>query len=246
MYGVKKDAKKIKESIVSLNVLYNKIPKTKGCLENITKENGCKAWCCHSQNPQVLYVEFLNTWNTVIKTWHDERFESLIEKCLRKYLFPEDDKGCIFIDSDTHKCLQHESRPFNCRIYGIIPDEEFKPRYERLKVIYPDTREQCNLVSTIDGEKITVKHTENWWLEANAIEMSIGVSKELINDSSQGSYRTYHDHFLIQMLGEQGMEQISNLRVNGTKENKEITISNIMSAIKKYKESVNEKRNASS
>ena len=629
MYGVKKDSKKIKDSIVSLNILYNKIPKTKGCLENIVKENGCKAWCCHSQNPQVLYVEFLNTWNTVIKTWNDERLESLIEKCLRKYLFPDNDKGCIFIDPDTHKCVQHESRPFNCflpntwvftesgpryiseilagdrvygldgklykvtatatkihkgliygisqqgnhikcystgnhkwlvsrqkdkrkqpdpkwidssllvskkgkidgdylifpknmnhcspisgvrklwidfdckqfvngevidgriypfttgkmfsdrernsipekleicseflfmlgiylaegysstmsssfcmnikekqhldriqtylsslaipshyttkknnlilrvdsaifarlmkqlcgglaydkkihpklfeylseseklnifkgwaigdgrkpdktvaesvttiseklavqmqqiliengiyprvqkyhpskrgfisyviminrsslpnwnpiqgqgskimydesyiyapmdeidiieyegpvvdiqvdeiesfvttagiahncRIYGIIPDEEFKPRYERLKVIYPETKDQCNLVSTVDGEKVTVKHTENWWLEANAIEMSIGVSKELINDSSQGSYRTYHDHFLIQMLGEQGMEQISNLRVNGTKENKETTISNIMSAIRKYKESVNEKGNASS
>ena len=50
--------KKEKEARVSLNVLYSKIPDTKGCMEHIGKpesEGGCGAWFFRMQTPQVLY-----------------------------------------------------------------------------------------------------------------------------------------------------------------------------------------------
>lgn len=251
MYGSSANRKKMKESRERLDILYAKIPDTKGCLENnikIEAEGGCGSWCCFLQTPQVLYTEFLNTWNNVSHNWNDIKFELLIERCLRKYLFPNKDKSCVFINKENSLCDQHTTRPLNCRIYGITPEEEFKPRYERLKVIYPEARNQCNLVSTVNGEKVTIKDTDNWWLELCSIEMSIGIKKELITDASGGSYRTYHDHILIHILGEAGMEKLSELRVKGSPNEKEHTIINIINAMKKFKESsrVKEKENASS
>lgn len=202
---------------------------------------------CKTQTPQVLYTEFLNTWKGITKDWDDSSFEKLIEKCLRKYLFPNKDKSCVFIDMQTNKCLQHETRPFNCRIYGITPEEEFKPRYERLKVIYPDARDQCHLVSTVNDKPVTTRDTNNWWLELNAIEMSVGIKKETITDEPGGCYRTYHDHILIHILGDKGMEQLSLLREKGNPNEKEHTIIRVMKAVKLFREKSNEtKENATS
>jgi len=243
--------KKEKEARVSLNVLYSKIPDTKGCMEHIGKpesEGGCGAWCCRMQTPQVLYSEFLNTWKNVTSSFSDGDFESLIERCLRKYLYPNEDKGCVFLNKETNMCAQHETRPFNCRVYGIIPEEEFKPRYERLKVIYPDIREQCNLVSTVDGRKVTKKDTDNWWLELKSIEMKMGVKPDLVSDDDGGSYRTYHDHILIHLLGEENLYKLSEIRVGGSKIDKERVIQRMMGMLKKFKEQKREqtKEDASS
>jgi len=245
MYGVTSDKKKLKSSRERLEEIYKSIPATKGCMENNSiseMKGGCGSWCCKLQNPQVLYSEFLNSWNAISHSWNDSRFEDLINRCLRKYLFPNSDKGCVFLDKETNLCSQHETRPFNCRVYGITPEEEFKPRYERLKIIYPDARNQCNLVTTVDGNPVTQQDTEKWWLEINAVEMGIGIKKETINDGNGGSYRTYHDHILIQVLGESGMETLSNLRTKGSAQEKEHTIRSVIKALKNFKDKMNETR----
>ncbi len=226
--------KKIKQSLNRLESVYNKIPETKGCLENNKKsqqEGGCGSWCCWEQNPSVLYVEFLNTLKD-IKQWSNKDFLNLVERCLYKYLFPNKDRSCVFLNKENNLCNNHQSRPFNCRSYGIIPEEEFKPRYERLKILYPEVKNQCNLVSTVDGSVVTKKHMDDWWVELNAIEMSIGIPKDNINDSPGGSYRTYHDHLLLHLLGEDGMEKLSVLRQTGTDSEKQFTINHIIMKIK--------------
>lgn len=247
MYGATNDKNRIKESSARLETLYNRIPDTKGCMDHIDKseaDGGCGAWCCKTQNPQVLYSEFLNTWSMITSTWEDSKIESLVEKCLRRYLFSDKYKGCSFLDTDTNKCSQHSTRPFNCRTYGIIPEEEFKPRYERLKVLYPDSRNQCNLVSTVNGEAVTKRDMDSWWLEMNAIEMSLGIKKDLVTDAPGGSYRTYHDHILIHLLGEKGMQDLSELREKGEDKWKNFAIKNILIAMKKFR--IKEKMNGNS
>jgi Fe-S-cluster containining protein len=239
MYGVTSNKKHLKNARIRLNVLYNKIPSTKGCMEHISKsetEGGCNAWCCRQNNPQVLYVEFLNTWKNVSANWTDEQVLFLLEKCLRKYLFPEMDRGCVFLDKDKNICSQHETRPLSCRTYGIEPEEEFKPKYERLKIIYPETKYQCNLVKTENEEIVTKKNIDNWWLELCSIEMSIGINKENISDKFGGSYRTYNDHLLIHFFGEKVMEDLTTLRLDPLSSLKEATIKGILSSIKKFKE----------
>lgn len=231
--------KRIKEAKKSLDIFYSKIPETKGCLNYIGKteqEGGCGGWCCLTQNPQVLYSEFLNTWEYVVKNFSDADFESLIERSVRKYLYPNKDKGCVFFNKDSKMCSQHESRCFNCRIYGIIPEEEFKPRYERLKVIYPETRDQCNLISTIDNKKVTKEDTDKWWIELNSIEIKMGIKPELINDGTNGTYRTYHDHLLLHLLSRETMAMMTEIRTKGTDLDKERTINNIMIILKNFKD----------
>ncbi len=62
-------------------------------------------------------------------------------------------KDVFFFDEEKCQCRLHTVRPYNCRIYGITPSEEFEPRYNRLKELYKDdinaiAMSQCDLVST--------------------------------------------------------------------------------------------------
>ena len=245
MYGATTQKSKLNLAKEQLVILYDKTPATKGCMENINKdvaEGGCAAWCCTYQTPQVLYIEFLHTWDFVVRNFPFAQITNLVERCLRKYLFDNADKSCVFFYKSNKLCQQHETRPLNCRIYAITPDEEFIPRYERLKVIYPDIRPQCNLVSTVSGEIVSKKNIDDWWLQLKSIEMSIGIKKEFITDESHGSYRTYHDHLLLHILGETGLEYLSYMRISSTAIEKEQTIKNTLKAFSNYMGYTSEKQ----
>lgn len=243
MYGSTEDKKRIDDSISVLNYVYSEMPSTKGCLENIgksKKEGGCGAWCCQVQNPSVLYVEFLNVWKNTISTWSDGKIGNLIEACLKNYLFDRPVKGCVFFDHKSKMCSQHETRPYNCRIYGVIPEEEFKPRYERLKVLNNQTQKQCGLVSTEDGSEVTMKDTNYWWKQAMGAEGAIGIKKSLINDDATGSYRTYHDHVLIHVFGLDFLGQLTDVRLNSSDKEKSKIIKEMMESYKNFMKVVGE------
>ena len=179
--------------------IYHTIPKTKGCLDNI---GGCGGWCCQIQTPQLFYSEFLMIWNYVANKWCDDEICHLFEKCMMNVVSNIPSKGCVFFDEDTKLCRIHEVRPYNCRIYGITPDDEFKPRYNRLKEEYKNIvgavlKPQCDLVSTTDGSKIKVRDTNRWLRNIKKVENILGIPKRLMTDEPGGSYRTPHDHILL-------------------------------------------------
>ena len=156
---------KTQRAFLKLRSIYGSIPGTKGCLENINCGGGCNGWCCKIQTPQLLYSEFLFIWNFVSKNWDDEVLCDLFEKCMRNAINDIPSKGCVFFDDKENLCRIHKVRPYNCRIYGITPDEEFNPRYEKLKEEYKTIigaliKPQCKLVSTEDGSEITTKNTD--------------------------------------------------------------------------------------
>lgn len=126
-------------------------------------------------------------------------------------------------------------RGYNCRTYSQVPDEEFKPRYERLKVLRPDMMYQCNLTKTVDRSILTKEIMNNVWNDLLAVERSIGIKQNDIHDDFGGSYRMYHDHILIELLGEEGMEQLSQLRLSDDIIVKNNTIENIMSSLDNMK-----------
>lgn len=209
---------KVKRSFSDLHNVYNSIPDTKGCMENISKEGGCGAWCCKYQTPQLLYSEFLLLWNHVSRNWSDEDFVNLIERCMRNVVNEMPTKGCVFFDDKTKMCKIHKVRPYNCRIYGITPAEEFNPRYERLQkefkgVIGAVIRPQCDLVSTTDGTTVTVEQTNKWWQKLNDIEHKIGIRRELINDDMGGSYRSPHDHIMLYTMPENVLTGLAAIRL---------------------------------
>ncbi len=202
------DKKKTVGVFSALHNLYHKIPDTKGCMENINiKGGGCNGWCCLIQTPQLLYSEFLLIWDFVSRNWIDSEVCDLFEKCMLNAVNPIPSKGCVFFDEKSSMCNIHKVRPYNCRIYGITPDEEFEPRYLRLKEEYKTilgaiVKPQCLLVSTIDNKKIAKEDIDKWWGKLVKIEKSIGIPKDMITDEMGGSYRTPHDHVLLYNMPE--------------------------------------------
>lgn len=234
-YNVKLDHKKILNSRKNLQWLYDQMPETTGCMENIAKgKDGCGSICCETQFPSVWYVEFLNSWNYIIHNWTDQQIISIIEKSLRNYLYPKPERSCVFWNKETKMCNQHEHRCYACRIYGIEPEEEFNERFVRLKVIYPHIRQQCNLVKTSDNSVVSKENTKYWWSHLKNFESVIGVPYNLMNDNDGGSYRSYHDHILMHLFDDATMELLSNTRLDGDPIQKETCIRRMLSGLSDY------------
>jgi len=212
----KKD--KLIKAFSRLHNFYNKIPNTKGCMENInTKGASCNAWCCRFQTPQLLYSEFLLLWHHVSKNWNDDEICDLFERCMINAVDPTPSKGCVFFDGDICMCKVHKVRPYNCRIYGITPNEEFEPRYLRLKEEYKSilgavVKPQCSLVSTVDDHKVNKEEIDKWWDELVKIERSIGIPEDMVTDAIGGSYRTPHDHVLLYNMPENVLNALSGIK----------------------------------
>ena len=218
-----------------LKAVYELIPDTKGCMDNIHAEGGCGAWCCETQNPQVLYTEFVNAWRHVNQDWDSESLVQLIGSAVSNFLNNSITKGCVFWDKRTKLCTLHEQRPMNCRIYGITPDEEFKPRYEKLKVLYPNenVRPQCSLISTIDGTPITKADTDRYWEKLVEVEKSYGVPAKQITDAPGGTYRTFHDHIMMSLYTKNVLVQLTKMRIHATQEEKDRFVLTVMSFLRK-------------
>ena len=232
------DAQKLDRAFNWLHVLYSQIPDTKGCIENICKEGGCSAWCCTLQNPQVLEIEFMRVWKHILKNWSLDQINDTVESALRNYLSMTPMKGCIFFDKTTKQCQVHEHRCYNCRLYAITPDEEFRPRFEKFQELYKGREDmfvkyQCDLVSTVDQTKVTTEMSNSWWNRMIEIEKSIGIPAKDIHDGSGGSYMTYHDHVVLRVCSDVIMKQLQILRNNGTQEERNLAVDGMMRVLRK-------------
>lgn len=238
---IRTDSKKPKKACSRLHTLYNKIPDTEGCMDNIDEEKtrqSCHGWCCACQSPQMLYSEFLNLWNNIISNWDADDIFDVIEKSLNNYVMGSTTKGCVFFDNDKKICKAHKKRPYNCRIYGITPDEDFAPRLKRMKEMYKDVvdavvKDQCHLVRTINNEEVTTKDIDKWWNELVEIERGMGIPKNNINDDMGGSYRTPHDHVLLYMLPDAIMQKLQEIRFIDNYDEKMDIVKTYMNAVRR-------------
>lgn len=236
---IKANNLKVKKRISKLHDVYKAIPDTKGCMENINAEGGCRGWCCKCQSPQLLYSEFLLIWNHISKELSNEEFLNIMEKALLNAVDDKLSKGCIFFDDSTYLCKIHKVRPMNCIIYGITPEEEFNERFEKLKKEYEERGEelhpQCSLISTVNGEEITTKSINKWWQDIAKIESKIGIRENKINDDVEGgSYRSPHDHLILYVLPENIIFSLAAIRLYDKWDEKEKAIKNIMDTIRKF------------
>ena len=231
---------KIQKAFSKLRNIYNSIPATKGCMENINGSGVCcNAWCCKIQTPQLLYSEFLLIWNFISKKWRDEAVCDLFEKCMLNAIDDIPSKGCVFFNKEINQCRIHKFRPYNCRIYGITPPEEFNPRYEKIKeeyktIIGATIKPQCELVSTVDGKKLTTKNTNDWWNEIAAIERLIGIPMNMVTDEFGGTYRTPHDHVLLYNMPENVLNALAGIKLYSDNLDKIRAVSEIMSNLRNY------------
>jgi len=210
---------------VSLGVLYEGMPATSGC-EKCKEVNGEECnWCCLCQSPSMYYVEFLKVFKEVGDNWSDEQKTEILLRSVRNYLDNSINKGCVFYDNE---CTVYNVRPFNCRLYGVIPEGSWNKRWEALQERQGDkfnARPQCSLVSS--EREVTPTLEDKWFLHTRECEERIGMPIGTINlhDEAGGSYRTFHDHLLLELLGEDVLATLSNVRLtNPSKEDIELTI----------------------
>jgi len=149
-------------------------------------------------------------------------------------------KGCIFFDTEKYTCKIHNYRPLSCFLYGITPDEEFKPRFEKIKKEYKGVlgaivKEQCNLIKTKDDKPVTMDDTNKWFEELNEIEKIFGIERHKISDGPGGSYRTFHDHILLFMVPDSIMKELQDLRMTGEPGKSIIAVHEFISIMKNTK-----------
>jgi Fe-S-cluster containining protein len=221
-----------------LHNIYKKIPGTTGCLENLDKKDGsCGGWCCNIQCPQMLYVEFLNIWQKILKDFTIEEIWEIIEKSIKNYVAGFVNKGCVFFDNKECTCKAYLKRPYSCRVYGITPSEVFSPRYKKTKDAYKDVigfavKDQCDLVKIENDFQMTPEILDEWWSAIADIEHSIGIGKKNINDDVGGSYRTPHDHILLYMMPVDILEKLQILRTTADDSEKILALDSFMKVIR--------------
>jgi Fe-S-cluster containining protein len=213
-----KDYKRARNQV---DAIYAEVPDTEGCMENIHSGAKCGAWCCEFQNPSLYYVEFLATWNTVANSWPKSEIAELVASSIRQHFDDAPTKGCIFWDKSKKTCRQHTTRPMACRLYAQEPEDEFKPKYERLKILYENNpkaviRDQCNLV-TSKGTPPTKDQIDQWDKQIKLAEQDIGINPSLMHDGTGGSYRTYKDHIILKIGSPGFLSQLTELKARGDK-----------------------------
>lgn len=215
-YSVDTSDSNISLPIVSLEILYEHMPDTVGCnkcSETYGEEN--KDWCCRSNTPSMYYIEFLNAWREVQNHWTKEKRKELVLRAIKNYLSNSRNKPCIFYDGE---CTIYSKRPYACRIYSIIPGTTWQKRIDALSQQYGDSFEepkQCGIVRTVDRAMPTEAEEDIWFRRSARCEKELGVPPDRIkrHDLPGGSYRTFHDHLLIELFDEIFLARLSQVRL---------------------------------
>ena len=216
--------------MASLKVLYERMPETCGC-EDCEEINGLerKQWCCRLQNPSMHYSEFMYTWRDVEKKWSKVKRLELVLNAISTYLDNSMDKGCIFYNSG---CQIYSTRPFACHMYGVMPVETWKKREAQIKEVMGEDVKispQCSLVKLKNDPLgvLTGKQEDLWFSQVLRAEKQLGVSQHHIDlhDNPGGSYRTFHDHLLMELFPIQFMAMLTKVRLtNPSKEDIAATV----------------------
>lgn len=226
-YGVDTTDSNLVSPLMSLKVLYDGMPQTSGC-EKCAEVNGeDKEWCCRTQNPSMYYAEFLYVWREV-QNWSKSQRAQLVLRSIRNYLDNSLNKGCIFYNEG---CQVYAQRPFLCRLYGVIPKESWNQRWEALKERQKDkfcAKPQCSLVKS--ETPVTVEQENKWYAHTRTAEERIGVDAQALSlhDNPGGSYRTFHDHLLLETFPPSFLEYLTKVRMtNPSKEDIEKTLETV-------------------
>lgn len=221
-YGVDISGQNIQAPLVALKIIYEEMPETTGCEQCPLKNADNVHWCCREQSPSMYYVEFLYVWEQV-QMWSKRRKMDVILSAIRNYLRNRSEKGCIFFRDD--KCTIYERRPFACRLYGITSPESWQKRWDSLKEQQKEdfkAKPQCNLVSCVglDTSYLSEEKENHYFGFVRALERRIGINAKIValHDHPLGTYRTFHDHILLEMFGEDFMTMLTAARLKNPSE----------------------------
>lgn len=217
-YSVNISDSNIRAPLVSLKVLYKDMPTTSGCEKCVEHNKDNAYWCCLSLNPSMYYVEFLYAWEKVQKWIEADRLQ-LISRCIKNYLSNNINKGCVFYNNG---CSIYDERPLSCRMYGVIPKEGWEERVNMAKSRFGESYTpipQCSLVKS--SQDISKTDDDKWFNHTKNCEKRIGVKDEIIKDHDGpfGSYRTFHDHILLEIFPTSFLNLLTSIKVKNFPQN---------------------------
>jgi len=214
---------------------------------NTTCEGRCE--CCKVAMPTMAYSEFSQL---ITEIWDNEANESKIDlicKCIEYFFHYEFSKfgmdtmikPCMLLDGDG-KCEYYESRPLNCRLYGLWPDDMYKTRVDKFEKAYEGLLErkdiplntQCPYVKRVnDSEELTEEIIEELFKALDDLDSKIGYfsSTQIKNGENR---RTFHDWMLFKIWGEDNLSSLTALMLGLDKEG-------IEDQIKAFKNVIREK-----
>lgn len=106
----------------------------------------------------------------------------------------------------------------NCRMYGTIPQESWASRWrildERHKDEFDDrSRTQCILVQS--DRPVSLEEEDKWFKQTRKCEERIGIAENTIqlHDAPGGSYRSFHDHLLIELYDPMFLSNMTDVRM---------------------------------
>ena len=205
--------------------------------------------CCNVAMPGMSYAEFSQI---VTEIWDKESNETKIDiicKCIEYFFHYEFKKfgmetmikPCMLLD-ENGKCGYYESRPLNCRLYGLWPEQVYKSRVDKFEKAYEGLLErkdiplntQCPYVKRVDSsQELTEDIIEELFEALDNLDSKVGnFSKAQIKQGE--NRRTFHDWILLKIWGENGLSGLTTLMLGLDKEG-------IEDQIKAFKQVIKEK-----
>ena len=211
--------------------------KLKEIYTTVNLETTCQGSCacCRVAMPGLQYSEFLQMLNEI---WNKESIDYKIGIICTsiEYFFKNDFKiwgmeslvkPCMFIEDG--KCKNYDSRPLNCRLYGLWPEDEYNSRVDKFEKAYEGllTREelplntQCPNVKRVDDSiELTTEVIESLYAKLDRLDLRMQRFTES-QIKNKENYRTFHDWFLFIFFGEEWLSAMTDFLLRADKEGME-------------------------
>jgi len=211
-FGVLSNIADIDNQIKYLENAYSELPQTLGCTSQGT--------CCKVQHPHCYYIEFVYMMKHIMDEWTQEQRYKLHVKCVDNYLSNDINKQCIFLTDDM-MCGIHKVRDYNCRSFGIIPEDAYRERYKNKKKEFHgkcmSLKRQQDCCMNVRAETFISQESLNEIFEKiYDMDIQIGVDKDSVKDTS--NYMTFHDHYMLHTYWNANsiLESLTFLKENGS------------------------------
>ena len=167
--------------------------------------------CCRVACPQLHYSEAAVIWNKILTDWDRESKKRFLMDGVRHFFSRSLIKPCPIFDGNG--CRTYEDRPLNCRLYGLVPQEQYAKRVEKLmqRLQLPMDKiplnQQCQWVKRVNGEPLTAEAIERLDAALDQIDaVLISEGKRMAEAKAKVSkgwnYRTISDWALYFVFGE--------------------------------------------
>jgi len=201
---------------------------------SVNLDTTCKGRCecCRVAMPQIHFSEFSQLineiWDTTSRSEKIEMICTSIEYFFRnqfeKWGMESLVKPCILLSKEG-RCVRYESRPLNCRIYGLWPKDDYKDRVDKFEQAYEGLlkREelplntQCPNVKRVDESvPITSELLDKLFAQLDELDKKVGNFTDAQVQHKE-NYRTFSDFLLWKIFGEEWLIKLTDFVVAADK-----------------------------